>query len=1017
MTTKPFADIGIIVPLQEEFERLCSIFPQISDSIDGTQFHAELASPVDGLRIVAFLQDGMGKSSAAKTTRSLLENYQVGVVVVLGIAGGLSGDVGIGDICITGTVVDVLENSSVKEHNKGGLKVEFAPRYFSTDSRLTFAMKYMSLAGSVKGKYREWEESCYLPAAEAVPATFVGRDGKDESINIPSVHDGNIVCGAVAKSQTYKDSLKGVDRKLLAIETESGGVFEEADSRGVPAISIRGICDYADSNKNRLEEQTGGATRAIAANNATLYLKLQLSNPQFLRYLEGRKPQNSPENPELFPVIPGNDAMEIAKGVVAEQIDSRLRDLSPEYRGKPRGYRLPLPRVQLQERDPLAAKNHHPIDVLEAVVQYSQIALHVPRNYPDKGLAWVIAAELSLIEMEGKQVIPVVVNGELIRPPSNSIRKACDVNIDEVSKCDNCQIVFIVDDIPLESRTKSEFITAQISEFPDAKAIYINRNSMNMALENDTFIRNGAHVFSIREVSFFELTNFLRRTFNMEEQQAGVVALKLRDVFDRFELSAHPSYFAGIPDEMLVQLMNANKRAELIQLAVDGFLTFVVASDRAEVKLSRTTRAIFLRRVIYAMRVEKHNLSHADLVNFAKSFASEKDYDIDPIEFISAFTEKGIIHFDSGVAQITLPFIESYLLASELISRPDDAAKYFGGIGEDFDFATFDLYAELQPSENVVNIICARLDEVINNTGAPKGKGHVLLNDSIRPRLANKSGQLRDVESKIQKAAEDVAKNRPNSREKQQLLDVIEAIGEQTRKADKSSPTNEESREELERLSEPFRVWNVACLLIGAAAEHLDAPTKRSLAKGIVQAGSGLLDRWMQSYPKDAFESFRADITSEESIRRITATPEGGEIPEEARSIVLKAVDAFEFAILGAPFRLLVQFLLDTSGQRVLSASLEKVEADDEMEALLGAVWRSEIDPVGGRVRLLEAIDALPPTPFFRMVLSSHFVTRVFWNHWASASRMALLDAAEASISPLGGRSFDRGRLKRLIES
>ena len=72
------------------------------------------------------------------------------------------------------------------------------------------------------------------------------------------------------------------------------------------------------------------------------------------------------------------------------------------------------------------------------------------------------------------------------------------------------------------------------------------------------------------------------------------------------------------------------------------------------------------------------------LVAFARSFSQEYDFGIDPIAFIGSFVDSGILHFDNDNVKFALPFIESYLLASEMASAPTQAARYFE-IDNDFD--------------------------------------------------------------------------------------------------------------------------------------------------------------------------------------------------------------------------------------------------------------------------------------------------------------------------------------------
>jgi nucleoside phosphorylase len=345
--SKEHVDIGFIIPLREEFERLIATFPRISDGTHGTQYHAILDMGDGKLTGVAFIQNEMGKDAAARATTTLLDLYDVGLIMVLGIAGGLSGDAAIGDVCITGTVFDVLENAKFSDNN-GRLLPEFAPIIHHTDELLSFCVKYISLGKDTAGIFDDWRLSQYYAALARIPGEFIGRNNTNEAIAIPDIHVGSIACGAVSKSEDYVSALKKLDRKILAIETESGGVFKVAYTANVPAVTIRGICDYADKNKTRLEQQTNNQARFVAADNVITFVKAQLENQQFIRFVENRR--QSTLDGVLFPQGDANSQglPKILKKI-DETIHYHLTQLSPHYQNKPQGYRLPLPRIKRPE--------------------------------------------------------------------------------------------------------------------------------------------------------------------------------------------------------------------------------------------------------------------------------------------------------------------------------------------------------------------------------------------------------------------------------------------------------------------------------------------------------------------------------------------------------------------------------------------------------------------------------------------------------------------------------------------
>ena len=222
--SKVYIDIGFIIPLREEFERLTASFIRIGDGVHGTQYYAILNMGGDKLTGVAFLQNEMGKDAAARATTTLLELYDVGLIMVLGIAGGLSGDAAIGDVCITGTVFDVLENAKFSDNN-GRLLPEFAPIIHHTDELLSFCLKYISLGKDTAGIFEDWRLKQHYAALARIPGQFIGRNNTNETVAIPDIHVGSIACGSVSKSEGLCLGFEKAGYKIFRNRNGVGAVF------------------------------------------------------------------------------------------------------------------------------------------------------------------------------------------------------------------------------------------------------------------------------------------------------------------------------------------------------------------------------------------------------------------------------------------------------------------------------------------------------------------------------------------------------------------------------------------------------------------------------------------------------------------------------------------------------------------------------------------------------------------------------------------------------------------------
>ncbi|KAN0073022.1 hypothetical protein V8E54_009136 [Elaphomyces granulatus] len=107
---------------------------------------------------------------------------------------------------------------------------------------------------------------------------------KRRSGNYPRIHYGLIASGnQVIKSAQTRDDL-AMKYNILCFEMEAAGVMNS-----IPCLVIRGICDYADSHKNKLWQEYAAATAAA-------YAKLLLSVTRNLNDL-GRSAAISETNP------------------------------------------------------------------------------------------------------------------------------------------------------------------------------------------------------------------------------------------------------------------------------------------------------------------------------------------------------------------------------------------------------------------------------------------------------------------------------------------------------------------------------------------------------------------------------------------------------------------------------------------------------------------------------------------------------------------------------------------------
>lgn len=1016
---KRYYDLVVFVPLEEELHQVVKVFvPKISQSND-LYWRYEVDCGVENVSVLLVQHGDMGKSAAGFAFRNVANEFEIGIAVCLGIAGAISKDLRLGDVCYSGQIADVLDNSKASDTAADQLDVALSPKFYTTPRNLTTAFNFMRTMPELNDFYNKWQSTQFETAQQLLSGPE--DQSTEKIIRCPETKDGTIVCGLVSQSGVYNAKLKDLDRKLLAIETESGGLFPDADMLGVPFIVVRGISDHADKAKADLESSTGNQVRAIAALNAASFLAMQLRNPNVRRIIESRRQaKRAAEEPELPFELTESLKFSTVLERIGGQVDEKLRELSPGYSLQEKGYRLPIPRVhQIRSAGFSGKLRADPIDVREALTAHSAILLSLPRTYPDHSVAWVIAGDLLTSEIGGKQIVPIVIDGNAIRPPKFGLLACADDCCDAGYDFDGSQKLFIINDLPYSSRTKIRFLIDEVKLNKGAKFIFIARGDSNIIRESELIAGTNSDLFELGEVSFEEMAHFVQKKFSLGASESEVVALRLRNTFDKFDLSAYPSYFAGIPWEAVGALLKANRRAELIQLATVGFLSFVVADDNAEVQLTRSTRERFLQKLVVALRVEKRALTQEETIAFTKRFAEEYDFDIDPLSFINAFVDKGILRFEDNILVFSLAFIEEYLLANALAKDNDLAKCYFVNSGLDFDESTFDLYAEIGPSKDVVEYVISEMNASLVRIGLNHDETHILLTDRLRPALIEQPQRVEALRQRLIKTAEDVQRNHGDLKEKQKLLDATDRVRAEAAAA--SDLAEGKSREKSEGsplfdLERALKVWTMGTTLLGSGAEHLDGEVRKSIAVLLVRLASMAMHRWAESVNKFDFADLKRKLTSDDAVSKIVeldATADQG----GAKRFVSGVVDLIEFGFLSDPVRRLIHHLCEGASHKVLASTVANALIRGRVERVIQGAWLADIDAGRGKDLLKLAMKDLPHNHFLRMNLATHFLTRVYWSHWQQKDRMILLDAAQDAIQPLSLDLLNKGELKRIIES
>ena len=158
------------------------------------------------------------------------------------------------DVCVSHRILDASDKFKV-EDQKDAVSISLCPRFLDVDRGLCSRLAFMCENPAYEKLKLGWEETCIesiLTIETNHPEKFkkISKFVRDEV----NVFFGTIASYAIIASDNFSSTLKSLDRNVLAIDTESAGVFEVAKSFGTLAITIRGISDFADKNKTDLEK-------------------------------------------------------------------------------------------------------------------------------------------------------------------------------------------------------------------------------------------------------------------------------------------------------------------------------------------------------------------------------------------------------------------------------------------------------------------------------------------------------------------------------------------------------------------------------------------------------------------------------------------------------------------------------------------------------------------------------------------------------------------------------------------
>lgn len=274
-------DILLYVALSEEAESVLEVLgdqfrPRELKDANLTAFFGTVRGPIPGRDFnVAMVAAGkMGNTHSATVVSLLIEKFKPADVVVVGIAGSLANDMEPGDVFIPDGINEYLANSAAYGED-GDWTFRLSGNHFLTSRRLL--NRFQNFVHTNRSQYQAWQDSTrnlrssLISLETEVALADAGLEMRGEC-KLYAGDDLQLASGpAVGKGKAFIEWIKrDVDRKVAAMEMETAGVYDAALVH-VPAprtIAIRGISDYADTRKEKIEATAKGVFRALSARNA-----------------------------------------------------------------------------------------------------------------------------------------------------------------------------------------------------------------------------------------------------------------------------------------------------------------------------------------------------------------------------------------------------------------------------------------------------------------------------------------------------------------------------------------------------------------------------------------------------------------------------------------------------------------------------------------------------------------------------------------------------------------------------
>lgn len=296
--------VACICPMGVELAPVEAMLDEIHDALPTNRDqNAYTLGKLGGHNVVIAIMPEIGNNAAATTATQLLNDFpSIRFGLLVGIGGGVPGetDVRLGDVVVsqpTSTFGGVVQYDMGRELEGGRFQrtglLNKPPAILSATVRRLDSQhrrlghNLLQLMSEMLQRYPRMTNEYSMPTTERDQlflASYQHQLGPtcahcdehqtvhrpDRPSSEPKIHYGNIgSANVVVKDATVRDNL-GQDLDIICVEMEAAGLMND-----FPCLVIRGICDYADSHKNKRWQPYAAAVAAAYMRELLLIIPAQ----------------------------------------------------------------------------------------------------------------------------------------------------------------------------------------------------------------------------------------------------------------------------------------------------------------------------------------------------------------------------------------------------------------------------------------------------------------------------------------------------------------------------------------------------------------------------------------------------------------------------------------------------------------------------------------------------------------------------------------------------------------------